>query len=171
MRRAPWWSVAAVAVLVGVTVAGNFATGFRGRREPAATTIPAPSLAAQVQASALVIVGRVRSVARVGPVRDPGVVARVVVERVLAGPDPGGLVTVFDRGFVLTWQEGERGVYFLRPAGREDAPYRVAWRYLYRGRELDAPFTLAEITAAARRAATSADRDGPPGTRSTSSAR
>lgn len=149
MRRAPWWAVAAVAALVGVTVAGNFATGFRGRREPTTTTVAALPLAAQVRASALVIVGRVASVARVGQVRDPGVVARVVPERVVAGPDPGGPVTVSDRGFAVSWQEGERGVYFLRPGGEAGASYRVAWRYLYRDGKLDAPFTLAEVVAAA----------------------
>lgn len=150
MRRAPWWAVVAVAVAVGVTVAGNFATGFRGRREPATTTVPPPPLAVQVRSSALVVVGRVASVARVGQVRDPGVVARLVPERVVAGRDPGGALTVSDRGFAVSWQEGERGVYFLRPGGEAGAAYRVAWRYLYRDGKLDAPFTLAEVVAAAR---------------------
>lgn len=146
-RRAA--ALVAAAVLVGLTVAGNFATGFRGRREPTTTTIPAPPLAAQVRASETVIVGRVVSLARLGRASDPGVVATIMPERVVAGVDPGGPVAVFDRGFSESWRRGERGLYFLRPGGEGGARLRVAWRYLYREGRLDAPFTLADVAAAA----------------------
>jgi hypothetical protein len=150
-RRIPWWAAAAVAAVVGVTVAGNFATGFRGRYEPATTTVPAPPLADQVRAAAVVVVGRVTAVTRVGRPSDPGVLARIAVERVVAGDGPRGSIEVFDRGFAVSWQEGERGLYFLRPGGEAGASLRVAWRYLYRDGRLDAPFTLGEVLAAAAR--------------------
>jgi hypothetical protein len=139
-RRPPWWLLAVVVAVIAVAVAGNFATGYRGRSEPASTTEPQPSLASLAARSDTIVEGRVVAVRRLGQPRDPTVVATIAVDERLKPPSGAATIQVTDRGFVEDWSEGDRVLLFVRSG-------RVVRRYVEgKGRPL--PFTVDEVRRA-----------------------
>jgi hypothetical protein len=152
--RPPWWLVAGVAVVIGLAVGGNFATGWRGRSGEPTTTIAEPTAAEAVDAARAVVIGDVLSVHREGEPKEPTVVARIRVTASLKGPASATrTITVSDKGFQGAWSDDLHVLLFLRPAAEAEAalaPWRVQHRYQFVDGELRAPFTEAAVRRAAR---------------------
>lgn len=151
--RPPWWLIAAVVVVIGLAVGGNFATGWRGRGGTPTTTIAVPTAAQAVAAARSIVIGDVLTVRRVGEPKEPTVVAHIRVTDALKGPSADGTtVVVSDEGFQGTWSDGLHVLLFLRPAeGAETdlAPWRVQQRFEFLKGELQAPFSEADVRRAA----------------------
>ena len=152
-NRPPWWLLGGAALVIALAAAGNFATGWRGRGGETTTTVEQPTAVEAVDEARSIVIGDVVSVRREGKPKEPTVVARIRVTDSLKGPsDEGATVTVSDKGFAGTWQDGLHVLLFLRPAEEAEAalaPWRVQQRYEFVEGELRAPFTEAAVRRAA----------------------
>ena len=110
-----------------------------------------PPLSELVETSQLIAEGTAERVERFGDASDPGVIATIEIDTVIASPAASpDEVIIYDQDFRENWTEGQRLLLFLGVEGSlpGDAEFRVRDRCVLEDVAMPCPYDAAEIRRA-----------------------